>query len=98
MHPHAVARTREYDIFIYSMGLWRFVAEMMKPLAVLSAAVNKNVIVELKGKREYRGVLDGYDPHMNLVLKNAEEIVNGQLLRKLSLTIVRGDNVIYISP
>jgi small nuclear ribonucleoprotein len=71
---------------------------MMKPLTVLSQSVNKNVIVELKGKREYRGVLDGYDPHMNLVLKNAEELVNGQSVRKLSLTIVRGDNVIYISP
>ena len=74
------------------------VQPMMKPLSVLSQAINKNVIVELKGKREYHGILDGYDPHMNLVLKNAEEIVNGQSLRKLSLTIVRGDNVIYISP
>jgi small nuclear ribonucleoprotein len=71
---------------------------MMKPLNVLAQAVNKNVIVELKGKKEYRGTLDGYDQHMNLVLKNAEEIINGQSIRKLSLTIVRGDNVIYISP
>jgi len=71
---------------------------MIKPLTVLNQAVNKNVIVELKGKREYRGVLDGYDPHMNLVLKNAEERLNGETQRKLSLAIVRGDNVIYISP
>jgi len=91
---------KKYDIFIYSMdnGHSRGLEPMLKPLTVLSNAVNKNVIVELKGKREYRGVLDGYDPHMNLVLKNAEEIVNGQSLRKLSITIVRGDNVIYISP
>jgi small nuclear ribonucleoprotein len=71
---------------------------MIKPLSVLTQAANKNVIVELKGKREYRGVLDGYDPHMNLVLKNADEIVNGQVVRRLNLAIVRGDNVIYISP
>ena len=71
---------------------------MIKPLSVLQAAANKNVIVELKGKREYRGVLDGYDPHMNVVLKNAEEIVDGTSVRKLSTFIVRGDNVIYISP
>ena len=71
---------------------------MMKPLSVLQASANKNVIVELKGKREYRGVLDGYDPHMNLVLKNAEEIFDGNTVRKLSTVIVRGDNVIYISP
>ena len=71
---------------------------MIKPLTVLQNAANKNVIVELKGKREYRGVLDGYDPHMNVVLKNAEELVDGQSVRKLSTVIVRGDNVIYISP
>jgi small nuclear ribonucleoprotein len=71
---------------------------MMKPLAVLGQAANKNVIVELKGRREYRGVLDGYDPHMNVVLKNAEEFHDGVSVRKVSLVIVRGDNVIYISP
>lgn len=71
---------------------------MIKPLTILNQSVNKNVIVELKGKREYRGVLDGYDPHMNIVLKNAEELINGESVRKLSLAIVRGDNVIYISP
>jgi small nuclear ribonucleoprotein len=78
--------------------LSELVDSMIKPLSVLSQAINKNVIVELKGKREYRGVLDGYDPHMNVVLKNAEEIVNGETVRKHSLAIVRGDNVIYISP
>jgi len=71
---------------------------MMKPLSVLQASANKNVIVELRGKREYRGVLDGYDPYMNLVLKNAEERYDGNTVRKLSTVIVRGDNVIYISP
>ena len=71
---------------------------MMKPLAVLNKSINQQVIVELKGKRGYRGVLDGYDPHMNLVLKNAEETHDSQVVRKLELTIVRGDNVIYISP
>lgn len=71
---------------------------MMKPLAVLNKSINQQVIVELKGKRGYRGVLDGYDPHMNLVLKNAEETYEGQVIRKIEQTIVRGDNVIYISP
>ncbi|MDD4245176.1 MAG: small nuclear ribonucleoprotein [Candidatus Methanomethylophilaceae archaeon] len=71
---------------------------MMKPLSVIQSSVGKNVIVEMKGKREYRGVLDGYDPHMNVVLKNAEERVDGVAKRKLNIAIVRGDNVIYISP
>ena len=71
---------------------------MIKPLAVLSQSSNRNVIVELKGRREYRGVLDGYDPHMNVVLRNAEEYLEGELVGKHNVTIVRGDNVIYISP
>ncbi len=71
---------------------------MIKPLAVLNKSINQQVIVELKGKRGYRGVLDGYDPHMNLVLKNAEETFDNQVVRKMETTIVRGDNVIYISP
>ncbi len=70
----------------------------MKPLAVLNKSINQQVMVELKGKRGYRGILDGYDPHMNLVLKNAEETHDGQAVRKMETTIVRGDNVIYISP
>ena len=74
------------------------VATMMKPLSVLNQAVGKNVMVELKGRKEYRGVLDGYDPHMNVVLRNAEEYADGQLRRRLKVVIVRGDNVIYISP
>jgi small nuclear ribonucleoprotein len=56
------------------------------------------VIVELKAKRSYRGILEGYDPHMNIVLKNAEEVLEGNVTRKLESTIVRGDNIIYISP
>ena len=70
----------------------------MKPLNVLNQAVGSNVMVVLKGGREYRGILDGYDPHMNLVLRNAEERLDGQPTRSLNVVIVRGDNVIYISP
>jgi len=71
---------------------------MQKPLTVLNQSINQQVIVELKSNREYRGVLDGYDPHMNLVLKNVEELINKEVVRKLDVAIVRGDNVIYISP
>jgi small nuclear ribonucleoprotein len=35
---------------------------------------------------------------MNLVLRNAEETHEGEVVRKMEATIVRGDNVIYISP
>jgi len=71
---------------------------MIKPLSVLNESINRNVIVELKFGRGYRGVLDGFDPHMNLVLKNAQQLENDEVVNRFSLAIVRGDNVIYISP
>ena len=69
-----------------------------KPLATVYNNIGKRVIVRLKGGREYRGILDGFDPHMNLVLKNSEELVDDKVIQKFELTIIRGDNVIYISP
>ena len=71
---------------------------MIRPLSLLNQSINSNVMVELKGGRGYRGVLEGFDPHMNLVLKNAEELLNNESQRKVDLAIVRGDNVIYVSP
>ncbi len=71
---------------------------MIKPLSLLNQSINSSVMVELKGGRGYRGILDGFDPHMNLVLKNAEELLNSESQRKVELAIVRGDNVIYVSP
>lgn len=71
----------------------------MKPLDLIHENLEKRVIVELRGKREYRGVLDGYDhPHLNLVLKKVEEIINGEKTRDIERVLVRGDNIIYISP
>jgi small nuclear ribonucleoprotein len=72
---------------------------MEKPLKILHASLNNRVMVELRGGRGYHGTLDGYDvPHMNLVLKNAEEIINGESTTKHNLIIVRGDNIIFVSP
>ena len=69
----------------------------IKPLSALNKAISSRVIVELRAGREFRGTLDGYDMHMNLVLLDAEEIVDGEVVSKVASTIVRGDNVIYIS-
>ncbi|MEA2035422.1 MAG: LSM domain-containing protein [Euryarchaeota archaeon] len=69
-----------------------------RPLEILDKALNqKSVIVSLKGGREIRGILQGYDVHMNLVLENAEE-EHENIVEKHGTLIVRGDNVIYISP
>lgn len=69
-----------------------------RPLDVLHASLESPVLVGLKGGKEYRGTLKGYDMHMNVVLQNADELVDGKPTRRLGLVIIRGDNVVFISP
>ncbi len=69
-----------------------------RPLDILDLVLNRQpVIVSLKGGREFRVVLQVFVVHMNIVLDKAEETENGQV-NKVGTLIVRGDNVIYISP
>ncbi len=69
-----------------------------RPLTVLGNSLSRNVLVKVKWNREYRGTLDGYDQHMNLVIKNAEEVIGDKSNGVLPLVVVRGDVVVYISP
>jgi small nuclear ribonucleoprotein (snRNP)-like protein len=69
-----------------------------RPLDVLHKTLESPVIVGLKGNREYRGKLKGYDIHMNIVLEDAQELNEGSPKRKLGKVIIRGDSVIFISP
>ena len=71
---------------------------MERPLDTLRNSIGARVIVTLRGGREYRGTLDGYDPHMNVVLKQSEEFLDGTSVGKANLQIIRGDSVVYISP
>jgi small nuclear ribonucleoprotein len=73
---------------------------MNKPLELLSKSLHMRVLIKLKGGRELRGKLRGYDQHMNLVLEDAEEVRPGEdpEILKVGTIIVRGDNVIIISP
>jgi small nuclear ribonucleoprotein len=81
-----------------------------RPLDVLTAALNKTVILKVRGNREIRGILRSYDPHLNLFLEDAEMIhppkkqdeeedANQEPVTEvLGNIILRGDNVILISP
>ena len=64
---------------------------------LLQKSLGSMVLVKLKGGREVRGVLRSFDQHLNLVLDDAEELRESKT-RKLGLIIVRGDNVVLISP
>ena len=51
---------------------------------------------EAEIKRELKA--RGFDMHMNLVLNDAEELEDGESARRLGVVLIRGDNIVYISP
>lgn len=65
---------------------------------ILVESVGSVVLVKLKGNREVRGKLKSFDQHLNIVLEDAEEIREDGSLRKLGTIVIRGDNVVLISP
>ena len=67
-------------------------------MKILEDSVGKAVLIRLKGGRSLRGKLQGFDQHMNLVLDDAEDISDMENSIKLGTLIVRGDNVIILSP
>jgi small nuclear ribonucleoprotein len=69
-----------------------------RPLDTLNAARNKTVLVDLKNQTKYVGKLKAFDIHINVVLEEAEEHVNGEVKRKLGTVFIRGDTIITISP
>ncbi|MCW3138032.1 MAG: hypothetical protein OCU20_00735 [Methanophagales archaeon] len=70
-----------------------------KPLDILNRSLKSPVIVKIRGGREFRGILAGYDLHMNLLLNDAEELnADSSVKNLLGEILVRGDNVVFISP
>lgn len=68
-------------------------------LRILSQSLRNTVLVRLRSGKMLRGILQGYDQHMNLVLEQAEEIVEGNTSQKpLGTIVVRGDNIVMVSP
>jgi len=69
-----------------------------KPMDILRRSINSNILVDVRGNRQYSGILDGYDIYMNLVIRNAMETINGESQGTHSIMLVRGDNVVFVSP
>ncbi|MCS7097809.1 MAG: LSm family protein [Candidatus Methanomethyliaceae archaeon] len=65
---------------------------------LLTQSLGSIVLVKLKGGRVVRGLLRSFDQHLNLVLDEADELISEGETRKLGTIIVRGDNVVIISP
>ena len=69
-----------------------------RPLDLLNNSKGQEVMVQLKGDKQYVGTLVAFDIHINLVLENTKEMQNGEMKKNLGLTFLRGDTIIFVSP
>jgi small nuclear ribonucleoprotein len=67
-------------------------------IQILEESLGKTVLIRLRGGKSIRGKLKGFDQHLNLVLEKAEDVTDMENIQELGLIIVRGDNVVMISP
>jgi len=71
--------------------------EPARPLDALNKSRDKRALVELKNNKQYIGKLKSFDIHINIVLEDVEERVNGEVTRKLGTVFIRGDTITVIS-
>ena len=74
------------------------VNKIERPLDLLNNSKGKEVLVHLKGDKQLSGTLLAFDIHINLVMDNVKQMENNEITKRLGLTFLRGDTIIYISP
>ena len=74
------------------------VSGIERQLDLLNISKGKEVLVHLKGDKQVVGTLLAFDIHINLVLDDIKEMQDGEVKRKLGITFLRGDTIIFISP
>ena len=70
---------------------------MVMPQNLLEKNLEKKILILLKDGRTMEGKLMGYDEYMNMVLEGTEETKN-DIKRRLGTVILRGNNVVSITP
>lgn len=55
-------------------------------------------MVDVKKGQRYIGKLKAFDIHINVVLQDAEEQIDGKIARKLGTVFIRGDGITTITP
>ena len=69
-----------------------------RPLDVLNNSKGKEVLIYLRGGKQFVGTLLAFDIHINLVLDNAKEMQDNEIKKSLGVTFIRGTEVLFISP
>ena len=69
-----------------------------RPFDLLNKAIGQQVLIRLKNGTDIRGKVTAFDIHMNIVLDNAEELDGGNLKAKLGTILLRGGNILFVSP
>ena len=75
-----------------------------RPIDYLKASVGKIILIKVKRNKLFRGILRGYDEHLNLFLEETSQIFEDQdeegNIREehenLGSIVVRGDNIVFI--
>ncbi len=68
----------------------------MRPLTLLMKSVGSNVRLKLKDNSIYVGRLIECDEHMNVILQNAQEIIDEEKRIGYGKIFIRGNNILYI--
>ena len=75
-----------------------------RPIDYLKNSVNRIILIKVKRNRLFRGLLQGFDEHLNLYLEGTSQIFeyqdeDGNIREEheeLGSIVVRGDNVIFV--
>lgn len=69
-----------------------------RPFDLLNKAIGQQVMIRLKNGTDIRGKVVSFDAHMNIVIESAEELDEGNLKAKIGTILLRGGNILFISP
>lgn len=63
---------------------------------LMNKSKDKEILLRLRNNRTVKGNLQDFDIHMNLTLKDAQDISDGKNV-KLGTVLLRGDNILAVS-